>query len=233
MKCVGINSSGELGQGDMLKRGVTPSTTLDKIPAIDLGLEMSLEVSSIRSSYAGICVTLKNNGVKCFGSNNQGDLGSGSSANIGDEANEMGNNLPYVDIFATLSPTLPTLNPTLRPTRKPSSTPTLSPTSTPTMNPSTNPTANPTSNPSNAPSISPTITPSSNPTFKPTTTKPTALPTQLKSSASKNNQSLAIGLGVSMPLVMLAVGGVLLFKYNSKMGNVSKQEHQMTVASNS
>lgn len=37
MKCFGVNNSGQLGQGDMMHRGGTPTTMIPFIPKIDLG----------------------------------------------------------------------------------------------------------------------------------------------------------------------------------------------------
>lgn len=149
IKCVGDNSAGELGQGDHNNRGGTPTTTMDKIPAIDLGTGNSLLISRITSITGAICVIFQNNGVKCFGNNVMGNLGMGHSNFIGDGPGEMGSNLAFIDIFQTLSPTPPTLNPTVSPSNKP----TPKPTTKPVVGTISNPTLKPTDRSSNASSI--------------------------------------------------------------------------------
>jgi hypothetical protein len=44
------------------------------------------------------CVILDNGSVKCWGPNQYGNLGIGSTTSFGDNANEMGDNLPVVNL---------------------------------------------------------------------------------------------------------------------------------------
>lgn len=89
--CWGGNTFGELGQENT--SGVY--TTLSSAPAIDLGTgELALKVAAAKNH---ICALLTNNEVKCWGLNSSGQLGSGSTINLGDGAGEMGDSLPTVD----------------------------------------------------------------------------------------------------------------------------------------
>jgi hypothetical protein len=45
-------------------------------------------------SYMYTCAWLDNNDVKCWGQGNKGQLGSGSTRNVGDAPGEMGDVLP-------------------------------------------------------------------------------------------------------------------------------------------
>ena len=44
------------------------------------------------------CAELDNHEVKCWGKNNSGQLGIGTALNMGDNAGEMGDNLPPIEI---------------------------------------------------------------------------------------------------------------------------------------
>lgn len=47
--------------------------------------------------YSHTCAILDNDALKCWGYNYDGELGSGSSLNRGDEPGEMGDSLVVVD----------------------------------------------------------------------------------------------------------------------------------------
>ena len=68
------------------------------LPYIDLGTGRTAK--AITAGYAFICAILDNDQLKCWGGNyaNYGVLGYGDKEYRGDEAGEMGNNLPYVDL---------------------------------------------------------------------------------------------------------------------------------------
>eukprot|EP01083_Nonionella_stella_P220968 790030_1 len=84
------------------------------------------------------CVISSSNTVKCYGRNDYGQLGYGDTVGRGDQVNEMGENLPEIDIgigFATQSPTQsPTTSPSLSPTSAPSA-----PSAAPSIHPSAQP----------------------------------------------------------------------------------------------
>merc|ERR1719361_2315145 len=86
--------------------------------------------------------------LKCWGSNEFGQLGLGDAANRGDGSNEMGDDLQDVAFSFTM---FPTLEPAVVTTDVPSSNPTDLPTSNPTKSPSTDPSAEPTALPTALP----------------------------------------------------------------------------------
>jgi uncharacterized repeat protein (TIGR01451 family) len=96
VKCWGFNQTGELGIGDGGTRGDAAGEMGDNLPAVDLGTGRTAVAISAGQQYT--CAVLDNATVKCWGSNFSGKLGQGDSANRGDAAGEMGDNLPAVDL---------------------------------------------------------------------------------------------------------------------------------------
>lgn len=96
VKCWGYTPNGELGLGDKTIRGDNPNEMGSNLPVVDLGAGRT--VKAIVGRYNHNCALLDNNTVKCWGQNNLGQLGLGSTSNRGDDANEMGDNLPTVDL---------------------------------------------------------------------------------------------------------------------------------------
>jgi cysteine-rich repeat protein len=96
-KCWGYNAEGELGLGDTDSRGDQASDMGDHLPAVDFGTGRSaLSIAAGALSFQS-CALLDNHGVKCWGEN-FGKLGLGDSDNRGDDANEMADYLPLVDL---------------------------------------------------------------------------------------------------------------------------------------
>jgi alpha-tubulin suppressor-like RCC1 family protein len=90
--CWGAWTSGVLGQGDYEGNDVQIA---DEMPNIDLGES----ARSLTTSGRHTCAILDSGQVKCWGSNSRGQLGIGSTETaIGDEAGEMGTQLPYVSL---------------------------------------------------------------------------------------------------------------------------------------
>ncbi|RMD63071.1 hypothetical protein D6833_06050, partial [Candidatus Parcubacteria bacterium] len=56
------------------------------------------KVKKVAAGGTFTCAVLWNDRVKCWGANGFGQLGLGDRANRGDDPNEMGDNLPYVDL---------------------------------------------------------------------------------------------------------------------------------------
>ena len=101
IKCWGGDSYGNLGieanaYGDDL------GETVASIPNVDLGTG-----NYAKDIFAGryhICAVLMDNTTKCFGANGSGRLGIANTATIGDNPNEMGDNLATTNLGAGLYP---------------------------------------------------------------------------------------------------------------------------------
>ncbi|MCP4755233.1 MAG: hypothetical protein GY866_30585 [Proteobacteria bacterium] len=96
VKCWGYNSNGQLGLGDSTDRGINPGEMGDDLPAIDLGSGRT--VLEISAGASHVCARLDDGNVKCWGSYRNGRLGRDVSDYIGDDPDEMGDNLPPVDL---------------------------------------------------------------------------------------------------------------------------------------
>ncbi len=92
-KCWGLNFYGNLGQGHTASIGNQASSMGDQLPAIDLGDGISAK--QISAFNLSACVVTSDNGVKCWGY--AGQHGNGNE-HKGDDANEMGNSLPIVNL---------------------------------------------------------------------------------------------------------------------------------------
>ena len=95
VKCWGRNF-GNLGYGDTNERGSTPGTMGANLPYVDLGPGRT--VKSLSAGAAHTCALLDTNEVKCWGLNNLGQLGIGSTLLRGDGPNQMGASLLAVDL---------------------------------------------------------------------------------------------------------------------------------------
>ena len=96
VKCWGYNTQGQLGQGNTTELGSASSQMGDNLTAIDLGSGRTALAISVRTHHT--CALLDNASVKCWGFNNQGQLGQGSTSNLGDAGSEMGDKLPAIDL---------------------------------------------------------------------------------------------------------------------------------------
>ena len=98
VKCWGPNYEGELGQGDLLQRGSDVNQMGINLPAIDLGAGRTAKSISVGPCH--VCAVLDNGSLKCWGCNGDGQLGQGDTNNRGDNADEMGDDLPAIDLGA-------------------------------------------------------------------------------------------------------------------------------------
>ena len=96
VKCWGGNNYGQLGLGHTDARGNNPDNMGDNLLAIDLGTNREAKVISAGEHYT--CAILDNNKVKCWGKNDEGQLGSGHTESRGDKANQIGDNLLAIDL---------------------------------------------------------------------------------------------------------------------------------------
>jgi alpha-tubulin suppressor-like RCC1 family protein len=96
VKCWGAGSGGRLGQGDTDTIGDEPNEMGDNLPPVDLGTGRT--ATAISAGNVHTCAVLDNGTVKCWGDNAAGQLGQGTTDTIGDEPNQMGDNLPPVDL---------------------------------------------------------------------------------------------------------------------------------------
>lgn len=99
VKCWGLNDKGQLGQGDVEYRGDEPGEMGDMLAPIDLGTGKSAVAISAGLAYT--CAVLNDGSVKCWGDNSNGQLGHGHTYTIGDQAGEMGDNLPISPFWTT------------------------------------------------------------------------------------------------------------------------------------
>jgi alpha-tubulin suppressor-like RCC1 family protein len=77
--------------------GGEPGQMGDALPAIDLGTGRTAK--ALASSGPGACAILDNGDVKCWGTNNHGDLGQGDTMWRGNMPGQMGDALPAVPLW--------------------------------------------------------------------------------------------------------------------------------------
>lgn len=91
VKCWGAGQQGQLGLGDATNRGGAVGQMGDNLPFVDLG--NLAQVEAIQLGGNDSCATLANGDVKCWGLNNNGQLGNGTKTNVGMSPGQMGANL--------------------------------------------------------------------------------------------------------------------------------------------
>eukprot|EP00798_Chlamydomonas_sp_ICE-L_P009609 gene9609-7522_t len=104
VKCWGNNIVGQLGLGDMVTRGDDVNEMGNKLPVVDLGTGRT--ATAITAGSYHNCALLDDGSMKCWGSNNGGQLGNGKYCGRGDRVDQMGDNLPAIQ-FNPPSPTPP------------------------------------------------------------------------------------------------------------------------------
>ncbi len=96
VKCWGRGSEGTNGQGNTSDLGDQAGEMGDALPFVNLGTGRTAKMLSL--GYYHVCALLDNNSVKCWGYNNDGELGLGDTNKRGDESGEMGDSLPAVNL---------------------------------------------------------------------------------------------------------------------------------------
>jgi alpha-tubulin suppressor-like RCC1 family protein len=96
VKCWGWNANGSLGQGHGDNIGDAAGEMGDNLPAVDLGTGRT--AVQIATGRIHSCALLDNSSVKCWGNNTLGQLGLEDTTFRGDNAGEMGDNLPAVNL---------------------------------------------------------------------------------------------------------------------------------------
>jgi alpha-tubulin suppressor-like RCC1 family protein len=96
VKCLGRGNVGQTGQETTATRGHNATWSAVNTPAVNLGAGHTAKGISV--GYLSACAILDDDRLKCWGYNLYGELGLEDTANRGDGAGEMGNNLPYVDL---------------------------------------------------------------------------------------------------------------------------------------
>ncbi|CAN0129916.1 unnamed protein product [Pylaiella littoralis] len=96
--CFGHNDKGQLGLGDTVNRGQTVGSVGE---TVSFGTDLT--AVAITSGCEHTCGLLDDGSVKCFGYNNFGQLGQGTTDDMGDDDGEMGDDLTTVPLSGTVA----------------------------------------------------------------------------------------------------------------------------------
>lgn len=96
VKCWGAGGVGQLGLGDGGDRGKTIASMGANLPLVDLGTGRTAK--ALATGYFHNCAILDDDSVKCWGDNFYGNLGLGYTTDHGSGQNQMGDNLPVVNL---------------------------------------------------------------------------------------------------------------------------------------
>jgi alpha-tubulin suppressor-like RCC1 family protein len=92
VKCWGRGHAGQLAHGK--------TQPVDSPPNLPINLGSGITAKAITAGKFHTCAVIDNSSIKCWGLNDSGQLGLENTSNRGDEQNEMGDNLPAVDLGA-------------------------------------------------------------------------------------------------------------------------------------
>ncbi|CAE7805594.1 unnamed protein product [Symbiodinium sp. CCMP2592] len=95
VRCWGLNDKGQLGNAGTEFAGDDPGEMGAALPVTELG--DGVVVQQIASGNDHTCAILQDASLKCWGWGVHGQLGQGTSENLGDEPSELGSNLHAVD----------------------------------------------------------------------------------------------------------------------------------------
>lgn len=97
VKCWGIGGPW-LGYEDTDSRGHASGTMGDQLDVVDLGDALQGAVSNVACGDKFVCAWAALSGIKCWGENSNGELGTGTANEHGGSPGTMGNNLPLVAV---------------------------------------------------------------------------------------------------------------------------------------
>jgi alpha-tubulin suppressor-like RCC1 family protein len=96
LRCWGWNTPGLLGLEDDRDRGGLPGEMGDRLPDVHLGTGRTPILVAAGGYHS--CALLDDGSVKCWGTNDRGELGLGDSTRRGTVPGDMGDALPTVDL---------------------------------------------------------------------------------------------------------------------------------------
>jgi len=96
VKCFGEGDNGRLGYASSSDIGRSAATMGDALVAVDLGTDRTAR--AIATGAAHSCAALDDGTMKCWGLNDDGQLGVGDTDARGDDPGEMGDALPAVQL---------------------------------------------------------------------------------------------------------------------------------------
>ncbi|MEK9865387.1 MAG: hypothetical protein VW544_03315, partial [Euryarchaeota archaeon] len=97
--CWGDNAGGQLGLGNTSFIGDSPDETGDSLPMVDATHSTSTSApASMALGWDHTCLLFSNGTVSCWGDNSHGQLGTGSTASVGDQPGGMGDSLVQVSL---------------------------------------------------------------------------------------------------------------------------------------
>ena len=91
-----MNSKGQLGIGNTDNMGDSSVEMGDNLPSVNLGTGRTATATAAGREH--VCAILDDSSVKCWGRNNQGQLGLDNTDDMGDGSGEMGDNLPSINL---------------------------------------------------------------------------------------------------------------------------------------
>lgn len=98
VRCFGSNDLGTLGIGNKNAVGDQPNEMGDNLVSIDFGTSLVVKSIHLASTAFHSCAMFDGPKIKCWGHNRYGQLGYGDTNNRGDDVNEMGDKLLFVDV---------------------------------------------------------------------------------------------------------------------------------------
>lgn len=98
VRCWGEDGWGYLGRGSVYQsQGDEPGEMGSRLIPVDLGPDQP-PIVSLHTYGRSTCALFENRRIKCWGSNTHGQLGQGHDDHIGDDPEDLGAALPYVEL---------------------------------------------------------------------------------------------------------------------------------------